>query len=114
MTNITVLLLVLTLTGSPVAGVACFAWCHEGPAAHSYCQHDPAASSGPVIDQAVNCTQPTLVADLFPASHRASADAAIFSTTSSAAAVPIVAAPARAETAPPIRGWSRLPVVLRI
>ena len=92
MTNITAFLIVLTLTGTPAAGVACIAECRQAPATSGHCHEDTTTTDGPMIAASVSCYDPDVTESLYVVEHRALVGAAVLTGTSP------VAAPAVART----------------
>ena len=114
MTNITAVLLVLALTGAPVASVVCVAECHHEPAALSHCHEDMATSDGPMTSAGDDCNGPSFSGTPFVIEHRAVTGAAVLATT----LFPTALEPARADApAVPARAAGarlKAPFVLRI
>jgi hypothetical protein len=114
MTNLTALLLVMTLTGAPVASVVCATECHHEPAAAGHCHQDMAASGGPMMSASNSCNDLSISDSPYVIEHRAVPGAAVL-TTASLPAMPDVArtdapaVPVRAADA-----WLQPPLVLRI
>ncbi len=115
MTNITALLLVLTLTGAPVAAsIVCVAECHHEPAALDDCHADMATSDGPMMSASDTCSDPSFSDTPFVIKHRAAAGAAVLAATLS----PTTLEPARAD-APAVLARATVarlnaPLVLRL
>ena len=114
MTNITALLLALTLTGAPVASVACGAECQPAPVPASHCHDDVAASGRPMVSAGGNCSEPSLSDAPYLVEHRATTGAAVLVTSSSSTTVGMARADAPAFFAAPASGWLTPPLVLRL
>lgn len=113
MTNITAVLLVLTLTGAPVASVVCVAKCQHELAMSGHCHADMAASDRPMVSASDSCNDPSISDSPFVINHRAVPGAAVLATTLLSATPRLV----RAD-APAVLGaadaWLKPPPVLRI
>ena len=113
MTNTTALLLVLTLTGTPVASVTCGAACQSAPVPASHCHDDVAASGGPMVSAGGNCSEPTLSDAPYLVEH-ATIGAAVLATTTSGTTLTMVRTDAPAFPAATPNGWLAPPHVLRL
>lgn len=82
MTNITAVLLVLALTGLPVASVVCATECQEGPAASDPCHVDMAASDGPMMAAGDSCHNPLISDALYVVEHRGVLGTAVLTAAS--------------------------------
>src|SRR5687768_10217871 len=71
MTNITALLLVLTMTGVPVASIVCVAECQPEPATWGHCHGDMAASDRPMMFASDSCNDPSIGDSPFVIEYRA-------------------------------------------
>ncbi len=71
MTNITALLLVLTLTGAPVTSVVCVTECQYEPATSGHCHGDMAASEGPMMSAGSDWSDPSISESLYLIGPRA-------------------------------------------
>ncbi len=114
MTNITSLLLVLTLTGAPVASVVCAAECQHEPAALGHCHGDMATSDGPMMFASHNCNDPSISDSPFVIEHRAVTGAAVLTTTLLPTALEQVRTDAPAVLARAADAWLKSPLVLRL
>jgi hypothetical protein len=114
MTNITALLLVLTLTGSPAISAACFTWCQQGPVTYGHCHDDMAAGSGPEITGDLTCGEPSLVDSPYLVEHRTATGAAVLTTTSPVAMALAVRTKAPAVIVALVSAVPRPPLVLRV
>jgi hypothetical protein len=114
MTNITPLLLVLTLTGAPVASVVCATECQHEPAALGHCHGDMATSDGPMMSAGYSCIDPSLSESPYVVEHRAVPGAPVLTTTLSLTMTALVRADAPAVLARATNGWLKPPLVLRL
>jgi len=115
MTNITALLLVLTLTGTPVAtSVVCVAECQQEPATSDHCHGDMAMSEGPMMAADSNCNNPSISERPYLIEHRAVPGAAVLTATLSPTAPDLVRADAPAVLARAAAEWLKAPRVLRL
>jgi hypothetical protein len=113
MTNTTALLLVLTLTGTPVASVTCGAVCQPAPVPASHCHDDVAASGGPMVAAGGNCNEPSLSDAPYLVEHRDTIGAAVLATSSSSTTLTIARMDAPAFVAA-ASGWLTPPLILRL
>ena len=113
MTNITALLLMLTLTGAPVASVVCVAECQHEPAAWGHC-HGDAASERPMMSAGDSCNDSSISDSPFVIEHRAVTGAAVLTTTLLPTALELVRADAPAVLARAAEAWLKSPLVLRL
>ena len=113
MTNLTAFFLVLTLTGTPAAGVACVADCGTAPATPGHCHEDAADINGPMISAGVSCYDPSVAESLYLIEHRALTSPAILAAAFSPT-MPIVAIDALGVRPPRTDSWRQPPLVLRI
>ena len=81
MSNITAFLLVLTLTGAPVAGVVCVTDCPDEPVTSNHCHADMATSDGPMIYAGDSCDDPSISNSPYVIEHRAVPGAAVLTAT---------------------------------
>lgn len=81
MTNITAFLLVLTMTGAPVASVVCVAECQPEPATWGHCHGDMAASDRPMMSASDRCNDPSISDSPFVIEHRVVSGAAALTTS---------------------------------
>lgn len=114
MTNITAFLLVLTLTGTPIASVVCFAECQHGPVTSGHCHVDMAASEGPMVSASGDCADPAISDSPFLIEHRAVTGPAVLTTTSPLAMPEVARTDAPAVPVRSVDGSLTLPLVLRI
>ena len=114
MTNITALLLVLTMTGAPVASVVCVAECQQEPVTWGHCHGHMAASDRPMISAGDSCSDPSISDSPFVIEHRAVPGAAALTTTSSPTRPALVRAGAPAILARGMDAWLKPPPVLRL
>ena len=114
MTNITALLLVLTMTGVPVAGVVCVAECQHEPATSGHCHGDMAASDRPMMSASHRCNDPSISDSPFVIEHRAVPGAAVLTTALLPTTPELVRADAPAVLARAADRWLRPPHVLRL
>src|SRR5687768_3209329 len=114
MTNITALLLVLTLTGAPVASVVCVAECQHEPAALGHCHGDMAASDRPMMSASDSCNDPSISDSPFVIEHRAVPGAVVLTTTLLPTALELVRADAPAVLARAADTCLKPPLVLRL
>ena len=114
MTNITALLLVLTLTGAPVASVVCVAECQPEPATWGHCHGDMATSDRPMMVASDSCNDPSISDSPFVIEHRAVPGAAVRTTTSSPTTREWVRTDAPAVLAGAAGAWLKAPCVLRL
>ena len=114
MTNITAVLLVLSLTGAPVASVVCVAECHHEPAARDHCHEDMATSDGPMIAAGDSCNAPSFSGAPFVIEHRALAGAAVLAPTLLPTALELVGTGAPAVLPRAAVALSKAPLVLRL
>jgi hypothetical protein len=113
MTNITALLLVLTLTGGPVASVVCATECQDEPAALGHCHGDMAMGDGPMMSAGDSCSDPSLSDSPYLVEHRAVPGAAVL-TTMPLTMPAVVRTDAPAVIATATDGWLKPPLVLRL
>ena len=114
MTHVTVLLLVLTLTGAPVANVACIAVCQHARGMAGHC-HSDETGGGPLLTTDVVCTELSLGESQYVAEHRVDAPGQPLETPPGVApAAPLVRAPFAAISATVAGVRLKLPLVLRI
>jgi hypothetical protein len=114
MTNITASLLVLTLTGTPVASVTCGAVCQPAPVPASHCHDDVAASGGPLVFGDDNCGEPSLSDAPYLVEQRAMTGAAVLVTSASSPTLTLARMEAPAFFAAAPSGWLAPPLVLRL
>jgi len=114
MTNTTALLLVLTLTGTPVASVMCGAVCQPAPAPASHCHDNVAASGGPMVAAGGNCSGPSLSDAPYLVEHRAAIGTAVLAATRSGTTLMTTRAAAPTSVSPAPYGWLVPPQVLRL
>ena len=114
MTNTTALLLVLTLTGTPVASVTCGAVCQPAPVPASHCHDDVTAGGGPTVAAGSSCSEPSLSDAPYLVEHRATIGAAVLATSSSNTTLAMVRMDAPAFFAAAASGWLSPPFVLRV
>jgi len=114
MTNITAVLLVLALTGTPVASVLCVAECHHEPAAIDHCHADMATSDGPMISAGDSCSDASFSATPFVIEHRALTGAAVLASTVFPATPGLLRADAPAVLTRAAGAPLRAPLVLRL
>jgi hypothetical protein len=114
MTNITALLLVLTLTGAPVASVVCAARCQHELATSGHCHVDMAAGDRPVMFPSDSCNDPSISDSPFVITHRAVPGAAVLAATWLSTTPGLVRADAPAVPARSADAWLKPPLVLRI
>lgn len=113
MTNITALLLVLTLTGGPVGSIVCVVECQHALDAASDCHGDMATSDGPMMSASDGCRDPC-VATPYVIEHRAFPDAAVPTTTSLPTTLEGVDRGAPPVLARAADAWLKPPLVLRL
>ena len=101
MTNTTALLLVLTLTGTPVASVMCGAVCQPAAVPASHCHDDVAASGGPMVAAGGSCSEPSLSEAPYLVEHRATIGAAVLAISSSSATLTMARMDAPTFSPPP-------------
>ena len=114
MTNITALLLVLTLTGAPVASVVCVAECQHEPATSGHCHGGMAAGDRPMMSASDSCNGPSISDSPFVIEHRAVTGAAVLTTALLPTALEQVRADAPAVLAMAADAWLKPPPVLRL
>ena len=114
MTNITALLLVLTMTGVPVANLVCVAECQPEPATWGHCHGDMAASDRPMMFASDSCIDPSISDSPFVIEHRAVAGAAVLATTWSPTTLGLVRTAAPAFLARAAAAWLTPSLVLRL
>ena len=114
MTNITALLLVLTMTGSLVASVVCVAECQHEPARWGHCHGDMATSDRPMMSASHSCNDPSISDSPFVIEHRAVPGATVLTTTLLPATPELVRADAPALLAQAAEAWLKPPLVLRL
>jgi hypothetical protein len=114
MTNITALLLVLTLTGVPVASVVCVTECQHERATSGHCHGDMAASKGLMVSAGADCSDPSLSESPYVIEYRALPGAAVLTQTLSLTAPALVRTGAPAVFPAAADAWLKPPVVLRI
>jgi hypothetical protein len=112
MTNITILVLTLTLTGAPVASVVCAAFCHQAPVAHGHCYDDLAVSDGAVMKSEVGCTGAVLGDSPYLVTYRA-AGAAVPVTASATPTLTLTRTEAPVRRLPHVK-LALPPLVLRM
>jgi len=114
MTNITALLLVLTMTGAPVASVVCVAECRHEPATLGHCHADTAAGDRPMMTARDSCNDPSIANSPFVVEHRAVPGATVLTTTLLPTTPELVRADAPAVLARAADAWLKPPLVLRL
>ena len=114
MTNITALLLVLTMTGAPVESVVCVAECQPEPATSGHCHGDMAASDRPMMSPSDSCNGPSTGDSPFVIEHRAVPGAAALTTALSPTTLELVRTDAPAVLAGAADAWLKPPPVLRL
>ena len=114
MTNITAYLLVLTMTGAPVASVVCVAECQYEPATWGHCHGDMAASDRPMMSASHSCNDPSISDSPFVVEHRAVPGATVLTTTSLPTTSDLVRADAPAVLARAADARLKPPLVLRL
>jgi hypothetical protein len=114
MTNITALLLVLTLTGAPVASVVCVTECQHEPATSGHCHGDMATSERPMMSSSDRCNDPSISDSPFVIEHRAVPGATVLTTTLLSTASEQVRTGAPAVLTRASDGWLMPPLVLRL
>lgn len=114
MTTTTALLLVLTLTGTPVASVMCGAECQPAPVPASHCHDDVAASGGPGVSRDGRCSEPLLSDAPYLVEQRATTGAAVLATSASSPTLTMARMEAPALSAAAPSGWLTPPLVLRL
>ena len=114
MTNITALLLVLTMTGAPVASVVCVAECQYEPATWGHCHRDMAASNRPMMSASHSCNDPSISDSPFVIEHRAVPGATVLTTTLLPTTPELVRADAPAVLARAADAWLKPLLVLRL
>ena len=114
MTNITVLFLVLTLTGVPAASVVCVTECQNEPATSGHCHDDMATSEGPMMSASDSCNDRAISDSAYVIEHRAMADASVLTATSLPAALEVVRTDAPALSGRTPDEWLKPLLVLRI
>jgi len=114
MTNTTALLLVLTLTGTPVASVMCGAECQPAPVPASHCHDDVAASGGPLVSGDASCSEPSLSDAPYLVEQRAATGAAVLVTSAPSPTLTMTRMEAPAFFAAAPSGWLTPPLVLRL
>jgi hypothetical protein len=114
MTNITVLLLVLTMTGAPVASVVCVTECQDEPATTGHCHGDMATTDGPKMSANDSCNEPSMSDSPFVIQHRAVPGAAVLATSLSPTTLALVRTDALAVFAGAADAWLKPRLVLRL
>ncbi len=114
MTNITAFLLVLTMTGAPVARVVCVAECQDEPVTLGHCHGDMAASDRPMMSASDSCNDPSISDRPFVIEHRAVPGAAVLTTPLLPITAGMVRAGAPAVRASAADAWLQPPLVLRL
>jgi hypothetical protein len=114
MTNITSLLLVLALTGAPVAGVVCAAVCQHEPPTAAHCHDDMATSGAPMMAAGSECSDPSISERAYLSEHRALTGAIVLTTASCVLATTQARTTAPAVLADAADAWRKPPLVLRI
>jgi len=114
MTNITAVLLVLALTGTPVASVVCVAECQGEPATSGHWHGDMTASEGLMMSAVDSCTDPSIGDSLYVIEHRAVPGPAALTTTLSPTAAELVGTVAPAILTTAADAWVKPPLVLRL
>jgi hypothetical protein len=114
MMNITAYLLVLTLTGVPVASVACVTECQHTLTTSSHCQPEMATSDGPMVSANESCTDPTIGDSPYVVEYRAVPDAAVLTSTSYPTTPELERTGAPAVTPGAADAGLKAPLVLRI
>jgi hypothetical protein len=115
MTNITALLLVLTLTGAPVARVVvCVTECQQEQMTPDQCHGDIAASEGPVVSAGSGCSDPSISESPYLVEHRPLLGSAVLTTTSSSMAAGLVRTDVSAVLAGAADAWLKPTLVLRL
>jgi hypothetical protein len=112
MMNLTAFLLVLTLTGVPVAGVVCVAECPYGPATSVHCHRD--TNDEPMMSASDRCNDPSISESPYVVEHRAAPGAAVLVTTLLPIPPALVRTDAPADPARAADGWLKPPPVLRL
>jgi hypothetical protein len=113
MTCVTALLLVLTLTGSPVASVVCGLTCERQPVTTSHC-HEAMPANGPAVTAAENCAAPSLSDTPYVVEHRAAVHPAIAVGIFSIVAPVVTPVQRIALAVDHDDGWRTPPIALRI
>ena len=114
MTNITALLIVLTLTGAPVASVVCGVECQHEPAPSGHCHGDMTTSDGPRMSPSDSCNDSSIGDSPFVIEHRAVPGAAVLTTMLSLTAPELARTDAPAVLTTAVNPWLKPPLVLRI
>ena len=112
--NVTAFLLVLTLTGLPVANAVCVTECRHQRTTSGHCHGDLATSIESISSASDSCDEPSMSEGPYVVEHRAAPGAAVLS-----AAMPVTPAKAGRTNAPagvaknPV-GWLSPPLILRL
>ncbi len=114
MTNITALLLVLTMTGAPVESVVCVAECQHEPATWGHRHADTVASDRPMMNASDSCNDPSIADSPFVVEHRAVPGATVLTTTLLPTTPELVRADAPAVLARAADARLTPPLVLRL
>ena len=114
MTNITAVLLVLTMTGAPVGSVVCVTECQDEPATSGHCHGNMTTSDGPKMSASDSCNVPSISDRPFVIEHRAVPGAAVLTTTLSPTTPELVRADALAVHGRAADAWLTPPLVLRL
>jgi hypothetical protein len=114
MTNITAILLVLTLTGPPVASVVCVTECQDEPATLGHCHGDMASSARPMMAASDSCNELSISGSPYVIEHRIVPGAAVLTTTSLLTTRRLVGADVPAVLASESESWLKPLVVLRL
>ena len=114
MTNITALLLVLTMTGAPVASVVCVAKCQHELATSGHCHGDMAASDRPMMSASDSCNDLSISDSPFVIEHRAVPGAAVLTPALLPTMLELGGTAAPAVLARVAHAWLKPPPVLRL
>jgi hypothetical protein len=114
MTNLTALLLVLTLTGAPVASVVCAAECNHKLAAEAHCHGDMTESDSPIATASYSCNDLSLGESPYVVEHRSMPGAAVLINTLSSTAPVLVMTVEPAVRTRAADAWLTSPQVLRL
>jgi hypothetical protein len=114
MTNLTALLLVLTLNGVPVSRVVCVTECQQEPAASDNRHREVAASEGPMVSAGSDCSDPSVSESPYLVEDRPLRGSAVLTTTSSLMAAALVRTDVAAELAGRAVAWLKPTLVLRL
>jgi hypothetical protein len=113
MTNITALLLALTLTGGPVTSAVCITECYSQPVIADSC-HEDLTSGRPSMTAANSCIDRSVRSSVYVAEHRTVSDAPVLTATSSIPTTALMRTDAPAASASFPDAWLKPPLVLRI